>query len=321
MSASGNQVKNGKAFEYAILTQYVYYLNNKGIKINVVKDSAYNTAKQFYEEQSEAQKFKFDESAKATIETIVQLEPGLVSAKDDKDILRVSLAIDSDGKDGDVRDVIFERPGSKWEVGFSAKNNHDAVKHSRLSNKIDFGQSWFGVPCSSQYWDDIKPIFKKIIDYKSQGYNWNSVPNKISEIYLPLLMAFKKEMLYLCSTDPSVPENLIKYLIGKYPFYKIIKEDRYNLVVVKAFNIEGELNKRVNGVSARYKTPRLNLPTRIVELDFKKDSQTTLNMILDEGWEISFRIHNAETKIVPSLKFDIQLLGNPPILFTQHLFQ
>ncbi len=43
-------------------------------------------------------------------------------------------------------------------------------------------------------------------------------------------------------------------------------------------------------------------------------------MVLDEGWQISFRIHNASTLIEPSLKFDIQLIGNPPVLFTQHLF-
>ena len=45
----------------------------------------------------------------------------------------------------------------------------------------------------------------------------------------------------------------------------------------------------------------------------------TLNMILDGGWEISFRIHSADDPIVPSLKFDVKLLGNPPILFSQYL--
>ena len=93
------------------------------------------------------------------------------------------------------------------------------------------------------------------------------------------------------------------------------------MVVVKAFNINGELNKTVNGFKSRYKTPKINLPTRIVELDFKEGSDTTLVMILDGGWEISFRIHNASTYVERSLKFDIKLLGNPPILFTQHLFQ
>ena len=58
------------------------------------------------------------------------------------------------------------------------------------------------------------------------------------------------------------------------------------------------------------------------EFDFKVGAEdNTLDMILDGGWEISFRIHNASSSIEQSLKFDIRLLGNPPILFTQHLFR
>ena len=145
--------------------------------------------------------------------------------------------------------------------------------------------------------------------------------DKRDKIYIPLLEAFRNEILHLSSKDKSVSSKLVQYLIGNYPFYKIIKDDSHNLVIVKAFNINGELNKTVNGRSSRYKTPKINLPTRIVELDFKENSDTTLIMILDEGWEISFRIHNASTKVERSLKFDIKLLGNPPVLFTQHLFQ
>jgi hypothetical protein len=32
----------------------------------------------------------------------------------------------------------------KWEIGVSAKNNHNAVKHSRLSSDIDFGK-WLNI--------------------------------------------------------------------------------------------------------------------------------------------------------------------------------
>lgn len=321
MGKPSEQVKNGKAFEYAILSQYVIYLRSVGVNVSVVENAAYETAKLFFEEQTQEQRERYEESAKATIETIIKLEPGLVSPKNEQDVLLASLAIDSEGRQGDVRDIIFERTHSQWEVGFSAKNNHEAVKHSRLSNQIDFGKLWLGKPCSQQYWNNVLPVFDLILDYKNQGLDWNRVPNKTSDIYLPLLNAFRIEMLRLCQGDSEAPANLVRYLIGKYPIYKIIKEDRYNLVVVKAFNIEGQLNKRLNGATPRYKTPKLNLPHRIVEFELKPGSETTLVMILDEGWEISFRIHNAESRIVPSLKFDIQLLGNPPILFTQHLFQ
>jgi len=36
---------------------------------------------------------------------------------------------------------------------------------------------------------------------------------------------------------------------------------------------------------------------------------------MDNGWAISFRIHSASTIVEPSLKFDIQLVGQPANLF------
>ena len=116
------------------------------------------------------------------------------------------------------------------------------------------------------------------------------------------------------------------YLLGQQPFYKVIKDDVANMVIIKAFNINGGLNQTVNGKKPAYKTKEVYLPTRIVELDFKKNgdgsiSDNTLHMILDKGWEISFRLHNAATKVETSLKFAVQMLGNPPILFTQYIFQ
>ena len=145
-------------------------------------------------------------------------------------------------------------------------------------------------------------------------------PAKTLDVYVPLLKAFRKEMLEITKTNPQASTNLLHYLIGRKPFYKVIKEDRNNIVVVKAFNIGGKLNQTVNGKKPVVKTDTVKLPTRIIELDFKENSDTTLMMILDEGWQISFRIHSASTYIENSLKFDIQLIGNPPILFTQHLF-
>ena len=81
------------------------------------------------------------------------------------------------------------------------------------------------------------------------------------------------------------------------------------------------MNKPYNKVKSAYSIPTINRPERIVEFEFKENSETTLNMILDGGWEISFRLHNASSNVECSLKFDIKLLGNPPILFTQHIFQ
>jgi len=52
----------------------------------------------------------------------------------------LEIVSDLQGQSGDVRDVLAIRSLQKWEIGVSAKNNHRAVKHSRLSNDINFGE-------------------------------------------------------------------------------------------------------------------------------------------------------------------------------------
>lgn len=320
----GEQVKNGKSFEYALAKQYCEYINSRGVNATIDEDDAYIVAKGFYDKFDDSSKQKYDKAAFQTIDTMIKIEPGLLASKNDSDILHIKLMKDSSGENGDVRDVVFSRSQPAWEIGFSAKNNNDAVKHSRLSHVLDFGNEWLGVPCSQEYWNDIAPIFNIIQNLKDDNPSatWKDMGNdKQTQVYIPLLEAFRKEVIRINNSNEGIPAKLVSYLIGEHPFYKIIKDDAHNLVIVKAFNINGELNKTVNRQKARYKVPSINLPARIVEFKMKSGSQDTLNMILDGGWEISFRIHNAATALEKSLKFDIRLLGNPPILFTQHLFQ
>lgn len=318
---AGEQVKNGKAFEYALAFQYVSYLCNLGLNVELVNNPSYENALSFYDKCSPDSRLAFNQAAYQTIDTIIRLEPGLTAEKDVNDKLLISISPDSDGINGDVRDIVFKREESNWEIGFSAKNNNDAIKHSRLSKDLDFGQKWIGVKCSQEYWDSIAPIFNSLQIYKEKGLLWRELSHKAKDVYIPILNAFKKELLRINSIYAQTPKKLIEYLIGIYPFYKIIKEDLDNLVIVKAFNLKGKLGKKINGKKSKYKIPKLNFPTRIIEFEMKKDSDNTLIMIMDQGWEISFRLHNASSIVETSLKFDIQLIGNPPILFTQYIFQ
>ena len=320
-----SQVENGKAFEYAIALAYYDYLKSISVLTWLHEDSSLQNGRRCYEIQEDDKQNEFYLAAQKTIETMVAIEPGLVSAKNSSDFLSIRLASDAEGIIGDVRDVIFSRPNNStgWEIGISAKNNHDAVKHSRLSPKIDFGNEWMDFPCSPNYFSEIQPVFDYLKSIKTNNpkTKWEDLGcSKSEDVYVPLLKAFRKEMLRLTKSNPIASANLLQYLIGRKPFYKVIKEDNKKIVVVKAFNICGKLNQTVNGKKPIVKTDTIKLPTRVIELEFKEESDTTLMMILDEGWQISFRIHSASTYIENSLKFDIQLIGNPPILFTQHLF-
>lgn len=321
-----SQNENGKAFEYSIARCYYNYLKDNVLScIELQEDVFLNHAKSCYDMQSEQNKLEFDTAARKTIETLIAIEPGLSVEKNKNDYLKIRIAADSEGQSGDVRDIIMWRPNVSpvWEIGISAKNNHDAVKHSRISPTIDFGKEWMETQCSKSYFSEINEVFDWISIMRQENPNmkWSDLGDeKQSKVYAPLLDAFRREMLRLTSEHPELSAKLLCYLIGQKAFYKIIKEDRNNLVVVKAFNIDGKLNKTICGHKPIAKTDAIKMPSRVIELEYKNDSDTTLIMVLDEGWQISFRIHSASTLLENSLKFDIQLIGNPPILFTQHLF-
>lgn len=61
---------------------------------------------------------------------------------------------------------------------------------------------------------------------------------------------------------------------------------------------------------------KLKLPTKFQNIYFKEDSKNTVHVVCDNGWTISFRLHNASSKLELSLKFDIQLVGHPQKLFS-----
>ena len=174
----GDQVKNGKAFEYALANAYAVFVGDKGKNVSFVENDAFRQAMAYYNEFSDDEKTKFDVAANQTIDTMVRIEPGILAQKNDDDILHIMLNSDSEGEDGDVRDVVMSRTKPSWEIGFSAKNNNDAVKHSRLSNVLDFGKKWVGVECSDTYWKEINPIFEYLKIAKRIRNGMNSVMTK-----------------------------------------------------------------------------------------------------------------------------------------------
>ena len=123
---------------------------------------------------------------------------------------------------------------------------------------------------------------------------------------MPILQAFQSEMQNLFNTKPQeVAKGLVKYLLGKYDYYKVIKEN--GTVSIMSFNIDGTLKWG----------SKIPLPTSIINISQKPKSETTLFMYFDKGWQISFRIHNASTMVEPSLKFDINIVGLPSTLSRQ----
>ena len=315
-----SQTINGKAFEYALL--FEFYERLKTItSVSITKNEPFQNAKGCFDSFIEDEQDTFRITASAAINFLIDIEPRLSNGISKEDILVLEIVSDQAGQTGDVRDVLIIRSLQKWEIGISAKNNHRAVKHSRLSLNIDFGEKWLGVPCSQNYFDEIKPIFDMLANLKAsdKSTKWTSIENMHQVVYIPILDAFRKELLRLDKENSSiVAENLVQYLIGNEDFYKVIKGNKK--VEIQAYNLSGTLNLPFESIKPKARIPKLKLPSRLIEIVYQDNSTTTLLVSLNEGWQISFRIHNASSRVEPSLKFDINLVSAPHTLFTNHIF-
>lgn len=304
-SASNDQ---GRAYEFICL----HSLHNAITKIRpsqIVINSSYEAAERAWNTLSHAEQALYSLSAASTIDTIFAMEPNIVEQS--TDVLSLYLQTDQHGEIADVRDIIIERKDITWEIGLSIKHNHMAVKHSRIAKSLDFGEKWYGVKCSCTYWKDIQPIFDFLEFEKRKGTYFRDLPSKEDDIYVPLLNAFVKEVRKQVERKSSIPRKLVEYLLSKYDFYKVIGIDSKRITTIQSFNMYGTLNQASRVQQPSIKIPVINLPTTLLHVGYKPNSKTTIIMCFDNGWQFSFRIHNAKDIIETSLKFDIQIVGMP----------
>ena len=109
----------------------------------------------------------------------------------------------------------------------------------------------------------------------------------------------------------EIPPALITYLLGRNDFYKVIAKDSNRTTEIQAYNIFGSLNKPSGAIRPLSRIPQVKLPNRIFDISFKINSNNTIIITCDQGWAVSLRIHNASSKVEPSLKFDVNLIGTP----------
>lgn len=319
MARSGNQTKTGKAFEYAC-AKVLYEKYNKHTKVCLVDSPQMKTARDAFSKLQYGQQSKYIKGAEAAIRIIDRLEPKLSKMSTP---MAICLQTDSKGIAGDVRDVLCVR-GNEWEIGLSCKHNHEAVKHSRLSDTIDFGRDWFGKSCSQEYFDNVRRVFtplRKMRDESKAEGNpalWSEIEDKEEECYVPVLDAFTKELKKL-DTEYSgeIPALLIRYLIGTNDFYKVIMNEQKRFTQIESININGTLNQSDGKRRAIIDVPLMKLPSKFYEIGFKEGSRNTIIVVCDQGWNVSMRIHNASSKIEPSLKFDVQLIAMPSSILTK----
>jgi len=294
-----NQYDMGRAFEFGIATQA-----SKMIPANFTENSSFQVAKECFNKMTENEKQKIGKASFAAINFLISKERFFKNEG-----LDIQIQSDQSGRTGDVRDILINNKITDSEIGISAKNRHYAVKHSRLSDSINFGREWFGMGCSEEYFKQITPIFSELRILRTKKVKWRDIPDKKAKYYEPILEAFKVEMEKLYIKEPiKLANGILRYLLGAYDYYKIIKEN--GSVTIISFNLYGNLNWG----------SKLPIPNRLVEISKKENSDTTLLMSFDKGWQISFRIHSASTIVEPSLKFDIEPVGFPSTM-SRHIIE
>jgi len=319
VTTNSKQMTTGKAFEYALLSQFEEKLKSK-TNVQVIKNSSFDIAKGCFDNTSKIEQADYLLSSSFAVNFLMDIEPRLSNDVGKEDILQLEILSDNFGKEGDVRDVLAIRLLQKWEIGVSAKNNHEAVKHSRLSSNIDFGEKWLGTKVSKEYFDSVNPIFKRLENVRKESKatrNWSEIGDYHSSVYVPILNAFVKELKSLDEQNKNIASSLVSYLIGNKDFYKVIKSK--NSIEVQAYNMNGTLNLPFKNIEPKYKTPKVPLPTKIISIELKEDNDTTVIVTMDGDWTLSFRIHNASSRVESSLKFDINLLKSPKKLFKNTL--
>lgn len=245
----------------------------------------------------------FQKSGEIAVSHILEKEKTLLAADQDK---RIEFNTDSAGRDGDVRDILLY-VGAKV-LGISCKNNHEALKHSRLSGQCNFIKTW-GIDtngCSADYWEKVKPLFANLTKLRKDSNRtmlWEDIPEKADMYYWPVLNAWEEEIQNLCKQSAEkqaeVCKSIVSYLVGKHDFYKVICEG-HTRVTVQGFNFNNSLV-----------TKKTKYPNCIVAINNKNGGQYSKTIVFNHGYSINFRIHNASSKVEPSLKFDIKAIGLP----------
>lgn len=301
------QTENGKAFEWAIAKEV-----EKQTGFPISSGKAVATAQSCFEIVGTAKQQHYEKAALKSVTHILEKESANLERKEK---FEIQMATDSEGQTGDVRDVLIV--GKSFQFGISCKTNHDALKHSRLSSDIDFVKKW-GLSesgCTQAYWDTAGKLFAKLKGIKkdSKGtFLWKDLDDVPKNFYWPILNAFANE-LELLKTAPEMSQSqlckkLISYLIGNNDFYKVVASS--DQVEIQAFNFQGTLAVQ----KSKY-------PSKIVGIDDLNGGQYSKTIRFSEGYTINFRIHNASSRVEPSLKFDVRAIGFPSRAIYTHYVQ
>lgn len=342
-------VINGKAFEYASLISLYDELIKAGWKhdqLEILEDKNYRNIERAYQaveavdytidfdnEERESLFLEnvdssFKKASRVAAMYLKMMEPIISHPEGLSAVL--SAMPDSAGVKGDVRDVLVtiysdkEKTSIERELGISCKNNHEAVKHPRITENPDFAKEWTKGEfcCSKEFLKEMEKVQAIIEEYQSKYSTWSQVNEKMDTVYMPIVMAFVKELQRLGTVPDDASDEqreraglfsklFFEYMFGTHDFYKFIKDDNAKATKVYPYNMHGSLMKPYKEEKNEQAVPCVTMPEEMVKVRLKPKSKTTLEIYFDQ-WIISMRLHNADSTIRnTSLKFDVQIKAQP----------
>lgn len=191
--------------------------------------------------------------------------------------------------------------------------------NNNISNSLDFGKKWYGVPCSDEYWKNVNCIIGLIESEVNKGINLRSIYSIADEFYLPILTSFIKEIQTQIKASRKVQKRLAEYLIKNYYYSKLITLGPDKSIINEKYNIYGSKFSKINNAKVLNKTPIVKLPKTIYYIGIKPKSKTTVLMCLDNGWQVSFKIRLSCKEGKPIFNLDIHFIGIPTeIVFSNY---
>ena len=300
--SSGSEERSGTAFEYALAMSL-----QESTSAKIVTGNALDRTQDKYSQLAPGKRNQLTRCADRAAAYLITVDKRLASNAD------MSIEFNSSRNaqaHHDVRDIIVH--SGRFTIGISCKVNNLDLRHSRLSGAVDFVKEWGlkNTGASPAYWQGITPIFHKLSQMRSQGLRWDDVYpgdskqrnlNKLNGVVAPVLDAWERELVRLIAADNSLAPKLTRYLLGSKSYWKVVArvpqlESRSSTVNVQRFNLEGDMPGQA-----------LVMPSKVIGCAIKVGSSSRERLVTcDNNFTFGFRLHTAESDVVPSLKFAVK---------------
>ncbi len=199
-------------------------------------------------------------------------------------------------------------------------NNFDFdISHSFLTNICEFGECWYNHPFTKNFYNDSDLIFERLKHVSLLGLKWIDLKDLGDNIVLPLLKALKNEILTAYDRICDLPKIIIEnYLIKIIGYHKILILDDKQLKLIQRSNVSPK-NRSKSFVFEKimgYEQNYFSFPSKLVDLDFCHDCNRSLDMYMNNGWQLRLTLYSDYDYVQSDLKIITQIVGSPfPIMF------